>query len=155
MNRIVLSAPRNIRSKQGERSYSDFFISSLFFSDSAGVKHMNKHTGTHTCFYDTHADRMMDSEKPTLNKSHLTCFSRSFVRTSKSSDGSRFKKRQVFLLKTGTRATPSSVFVLFCFLSRERGQELSGFRTLNRLFGNQVGLERWLGEGRARHSRAA
>lgn len=32
------------------------------------IKHMDKHTATHTCTYDTHVDRMKDGKSRTLNK---------------------------------------------------------------------------------------
>lgn len=36
------------------------------------VKHMDKHTDTHICAYDTHVDRMKDGKNSALNKSHVT-----------------------------------------------------------------------------------
>lgn len=43
------------------------------------LKHMDKHTATHTCTYDTHVDRMKDGKSSALNKSRLTCFNLSFI----------------------------------------------------------------------------
>lgn len=33
------------------------------------IKHMDKHTATHTCAYDTQVDRMKDGKSSALNKS--------------------------------------------------------------------------------------